>query len=384
MAVGAYYLDQEAKFSQFVPDYSCPACLVTVARGQDFELDAPLAKFSDEEQKSIFAQVSYDLTEQWTVGVGGRYLEDDLTEPRFAADGFLVRGPTGPRDSGPPNSGKYDEINPSAYVRYEPSDEHHAVRAGLARVSAAAVVNQLLADHCQEEAEALGAQDVHRSGHAVELRGRREVAARRRPRGASMRAVYRQKWEGVQLGVTLDCGFCNGFNAGDATSDGVELELVAQPVDAWRFNFAVSVQQHRVRQRRTRHSSFVAGERLPEVPELNGSAGVQYNFSLGSTWSGFFRADYVYVGDVRAEVPGAGSGRRRVVTQDAYDKANRAPVVPARTARARPVRQQPLRRARHREHRAAVVRQPREHRAAARDRRRAALFLLTTRTRGIE
>ena len=53
--------------------------------------------------------------------------------------------------------------------------------------------------------------------------------------------MYRQKWEGVQLGVTLECGFSQVLNAGDATSDGAEIELVAQPVDAWRFNVSLSV-----------------------------------------------------------------------------------------------------------------------------------------------
>jgi outer membrane receptor protein involved in Fe transport len=77
--IGAYYLDQEAKFSQFVPDYSCPTCLGQIARGQDFELDAPLAKFYENEQKSIFAQISYDLSEQWTVGVARLWMGCSVT-----------------------------------------------------------------------------------------------------------------------------------------------------------------------------------------------------------------------------------------------------------------------------------------------------------------
>ena len=72
-------------------------------------------------------------------------------------------------------------------------------------------------------------------------------------------------------------------------------------------------------------SGFQPGERLPEVPKFNGSAGVQFNFNLGSTWTAFLRADYVHVGDVRLKFPrrprdpvGAASS----VTQDAFDTAN--------------------------------------------------------------
>jgi hypothetical protein len=52
------------------------------------------------------------------------------------------------------------------------------------------------------------------------------------------------------------------------------------------------------------------------VPEVNGSAGAQYNFSIGSLWTGFVRADYVYVGDVRLKF-----SETEVFEQDPYDKA---------------------------------------------------------------
>jgi iron complex outermembrane recepter protein len=69
-------------------------------------------------------------------------------------------------------------------------------------------------------------------------------------------------------------------------------------------------------------SGFSPGERLPEVPKINGSAGVQFNFSLGTTWSGFLRADYVHVGSVRVKFPAADPADAVVLTQDAFDTAN--------------------------------------------------------------
>jgi iron complex outermembrane recepter protein len=318
--VGAYYLDQEAKFSQFVPDYSCPACLGVVLRGQDFELDAPLAKFYESEQKSIFAQVSYDISERWTVGVGGRYLEDDITDFDIAADGFLIRGTTpGPTTPEPPQSGHVSEFNPSAYVRFEPSDTT-TLYAQAAKGFRSGVVNPLIADTCVDQAEALGAKEFTDPDTLwnYEVGAKSQIAD---GRVAINGAVYRQKWEGVQLGVTLECGFSQVLNAGDATSDGAELELVAQPVDAWRFNVSIAVNNTEF-DNVVPESGFSPGDRLPEVPKVNGSAGVQFNFDLGTAWSGFVRADYVHVGEVLVVFPAPNPADSVRVTQDAFDTAN--------------------------------------------------------------
>ncbi len=316
---GAYYLDQEAKFSQFVPDYSCPTCLFQALAGQDFGLDAPLAKFSDEEQKSIFTQLSYDVTARWTVGVGARYIEGELTSFDAAADGFLIGGPTTPR---PPIGDKYDEVNPSAYVRYEPSETVTAY-AQASRGFRAGQVNQLLPDQCQAEAQALGlglfTEPDTMWNYEVGLKSQLADG-----RVGINTAVYRQKWEGVQLPVTLSCGFSNGFNAGSVTGDGVELELLAQPLDAWRFNLALSVNNSEF-ERLVGSSIFTTGERLPDVPEFNGSAGVQYNFNIGTSWTAFLRADYLYVGNVRLKFAAPTEDEPLasvVLRQDAYEKAN--------------------------------------------------------------
>ena len=73
------------------------------------------------------------------------------------------------------------------------------------------------------------------------------------------------------------------------TSDGVELELLAQPVDAWRFNLSVSVNKSEF-DKVEPGVGYEVGERLPDAPEINGSIGAQYNFALGATWTGFIRA----------------------------------------------------------------------------------------------
>jgi outer membrane receptor protein involved in Fe transport len=128
-------------------------------------------------------------------------------------------------------------------------------------------------------------------------------------------AVYRQKWQGVQLAAQLECGFTNGVNGGNVTSDGVELELLAKPVDAWLFNLSFSLNKSEFDSVEP-GVGFTRGERLPDSPEVNGSAGAQYNFVLGPSWTGFIRADYMYVSEVRLKFEDV------ILQQDAFDSAN--------------------------------------------------------------
>jgi outer membrane receptor protein involved in Fe transport len=46
------------------------------------------------------------------------------------------------------------------------------------------------------------------------------------------------------------------------------------------------------------NAGYQAGGRVPGAPDENASAGLQYRFSLTKGWSGYARADYVFVGDV--------------------------------------------------------------------------------------
>lgn len=307
---GGFYLNQEADLSQFVPDYSCPTCAPELIAGQDFGLDAPLAKFSEEEQRAIFAEVSYDLTERWTLGVGARYLEDDLTNIGAASEGILGGGSVA---AGDPITDSAYEFNPSAYLRYEPTDDM-TLYVQAARGFRAGTVNQVLPDACLAEAEELGAGAFTKPDTLwnYELGAKTQFAEGR----ASLNtAVYRQKWKGVQLGTILDCGFSTGVNGGDAINDGVEVELTVQPADAWRFNVAASYNKSEFDEV-VPGTGYVPNERLPDVPEKNLSAGAQYNFALGTHWGGFVRADYVYVGDVRLKFG------TDVLGQESFDTTN--------------------------------------------------------------
>src|SRR5690606_36731615 len=118
--------------------------------------DAPMARFSEEEQRAAFAQVSYTFASSWTVGLGARYLEDDLTSLTPPSDGFLIGGA---QPGAPDEKGSSDEFNPSAYLRYEASDDKTRY-CQASRGFRSGVVNQRLPDACQPEASAVVAPAI--------------------------------------------------------------------------------------------------------------------------------------------------------------------------------------------------------------------------------
>jgi iron complex outermembrane receptor protein len=105
-------------------------------------------------------------------------------------------------------------------------------------------------------------------------------------------------------------------NSGNVKGHGLEVELVAQPTDAWRFNLSAAYTRNRFNDVAT-GTGFENGERVPDAPENNGSVGAQYNFNLGGQWSSFVRADLVHVGNVLTTVGGS-----QIIEEDSFNLLN--------------------------------------------------------------
>jgi iron complex outermembrane receptor protein len=295
--VGYFYTNSVADLGQYVPDYSCPTCLPQVLAQQSFAIETigtPIG--NKQKQQSVFAETSYDLTSQWTAGVGGRYLRDYLESFSPAAQGVLVGGF---QPASPPVGGISSNFNPSAYVRFKAnSDMTYYVQA--ARGFRSGTTNQTLAydpnGPCAASAVALGVKPLTDPDTlwTYEL-GLKSVWADNRI--AANLALFHQKWEGVQLSATQPCGLAAFVNGGNASGNGAELETTARITTAWSANLTASYVYNKF-DSVTPNLGYVVGERVAGTPEENASAGLQYNFALNRNWRGFARADYVFVGDV--------------------------------------------------------------------------------------
>ncbi len=318
---GAFYLDQYVDVTQTVPDHSCPACASTVLFDQPFAFRIPAPgsdpRFVNQKQRSVFGEVSYNFASRWTVGVGGRYLEEDLERLTAPTEGFLA-ATTGAAPAEPARKGSSYEVNPSAYVRFEPSDAM-TWYLQAARGFRSAQTNQALAltGNCAPEAAAVGLSAITDPDTLLsyELGLKTRLAEGRVGLNA---AVYHQKWDGVQLPVQFDCGSGGTINGGDVEGDGVEVEFTAQLTDALSLNLSGAYNNNEFKSVKP-GVGFEVGERPPGAPQKNAGAGLQYDFPLSASWSAFARADYTYVSSTRYKF---GQIDPVVVLQDAYDLAN--------------------------------------------------------------
>jgi outer membrane receptor protein involved in Fe transport len=288
---GVFYLDQDTSGMQGSYDLSCPACLPTLITGDTFTFQVSADEFFSERQRAVFGEVNYDLTAQWSVGVGARYFEGDMRGGDSQLLGFEVGGGF----TMPGTSRSDREFNPSAHVQYRPMDEL-TLYVQAAKGFRSGQGNQPLPSACEAEAAEAGIAALTEPDTLWNYEfGAKSVLADGRIN--LNLAVYRADWKGVQISAGLACGFGAIVNGGDAVGKGVELELVAQLTRSWRANLTAAYNHNEFDEVSTA-TGFAPGERLPGSFEKNGSLGVQYDFDLSERWSGFARADYVYTGDV--------------------------------------------------------------------------------------
>src|SRR5690606_8414385 len=109
-----------------------------------------------------------------------------------------------------------------------------------------------------------------------------ELGLKSQSAGGRVRAnvtAFHMVWEDYQLGV-VDPGALFAtmiINFGDAEIDGVELDLLAMPVDGLEFSLNAMV----LNAETTSDNELIgvnAGARLPVSPELKASSSLQYTF----------------------------------------------------------------------------------------------------------
>jgi iron complex outermembrane receptor protein len=125
-------------------------------------------------------------------------------------------------------------------------------------------------------------------------------------RGTFNVSAYYMNIENLQATVTA--GTCSSrviFNVPKARSTGVELEWAAAPSDRFDFTVAANYGKSELRSTLTSTdasgnvrvvSGIESGNRLPTVPEFQGSATATYQWPLRESWLGYLTGTYQYIG----------------------------------------------------------------------------------------
>lgn len=287
LLIGGFYEDRSTGFDQAL----------------NFEGDPNLDPFGgffdsmdrvedDLEQVSLFADLTFDLSDRWEATIGGRYFDFDQ-----AARSLLV-GETSENSSSESGDtwkaglnwrpgGDRMEESPLVYLTWS-----QGFRPGRPVAAAPA--------RCDPDGDGvidgigLPFKDIESDEvESLEVGYKTEFARRRVSLQA---AVFDVSWDGIPIEIPVPdpCAFTLPFNAGSAESQGVEFALSALLTDSLKLDLTGSWVDAEL----TEDAPGLGqdGDRLPGSPNFNASLGIEYEFDWHD-FAGWVRGDLAWVGD---------------------------------------------------------------------------------------
>ena len=305
---GFFYLDQEVPRNDIIPAMgfnATPFCQFVnppppanapfptcsgLPDGEEFLIQ--VQSRSTREDYGVFGEVSYQLAERWKATVGARWYDiskhvDDVSSGFFVG-GFDIVSSVGPDEDGVNAKGSLAfQVNEDAMVYVLASQGY---RPGGANDPF--VVGQCANAPPTYESDALwnyelGARTTWFDNHLT-LNG----------------TVYHIDWSDAQIIVfSQACSVSFVDNSGEATSDGVELELSALINDHWQLALSAGYTDATLKETIPNPAiDAPAGTELPNVPDVTASLASTHYFPAFGSFEGFVRADVQYTGDSFSDI----------------------------------------------------------------------------------
>lgn len=249
------------------------------------------------ENRSLFGELSYQLTDKLTATVGARWFQFDVDEQSSLLIACCSGNTPG---SGParPTASSDKDVNYKLNLSYEANDDllFYAQAAQGFRSGGNNEPGISVVPGCQN-ASSFGSDGLwnYEIGAKMSLFDNRAVLNV---------TPYYIDWSDMQVrAFNPTCNNARIDNAGEARIQGVEAELVLRPLAALEFNFTFNYSDAELTENQPRATGTgngtegLEGDDIPGVPRKNGSAGAQYTFPIGNqSFSGVLRGDYSYVG----------------------------------------------------------------------------------------
>jgi outer membrane receptor protein involved in Fe transport len=268
----------------------------------EFQLDGR-GREASSEQKALFGELSYDITEGLRATAGMRAFEYDQ---KFVTVDFLTPEPTTSIIESRNRTGQTYKFN----VTYSPGDESLFYGQYSEGFRLGAPLSGPPPSVCDIDNDGLIDGTNLPSGdrqldpdslESYEIGTKLTVAGGRGRVGAS---IYHNDWVGIPVVVLVPCGFGQFVNAGEAQTEGIELESEWALFDTLRLSLSASYVDAEL----TKDAPGIGqkGDRLPGSPRYNVNAGVQYDFDYTNR-PGFVRADILRVGGFYNNLAGTGT-----------------------------------------------------------------------------
>jgi outer membrane receptor protein involved in Fe transport len=310
--VGLYYQDQTKDFTQDAPNpglndfcaandgcFGAPAGTVaipefpTVNRAvvgvfpNVFQSVVP----QDLEQVALFGELTFSLSDQLDVILGGRYFDlkgnfDYQSRGAFSTPGADARSGTY----------KEDGFNPKGTISYKPNEDT-TLYATASKGFRAGGFNQPIPStpQCIDELNSLGISNSAVSFDSDSL-WNYEVGGKAKVAGGAVfvsGSAYYLNWSDVQVRRQLGCGFTFFSNAAKARSIGFEGAISARPAAGLSTDISISYVDAQLQ--KTLPQIGAKGDSLPGVPSWTIGFALDYERPLNDQldWFGRFDASYV-------------------------------------------------------------------------------------------
>ena len=310
---GAFYSDIKRHYGQQLPTPGYDQLVADLINGGDttgvtsIDFGAPVNDmpfYSDIPYKfkqiAAFGEVNVDLGEKSTLTVGGRYF--DFKEDRVLTFGGIFADP-----SDGPASTKSSGFLPRVLFSYD-VNENVQLNAQASEGFRLGGINDPLNTGLCSPADLATFSNRPKFGDETlwnfELGAKIGFADGRAQFNIS---AYRAEIDDLQAVVLA--GTCSSrivLNVPKAHTQGVEIEMTAQPTDHFDFGWSASFVNSEFDT--TVVGATVAGYRQPVAPEFQMAANATYKWSMTAALEGFLTASFQHVGDRYTQVADQASG----------------------------------------------------------------------------
>ncbi len=298
---GYYYEDVEVSQDEIITDD-----LLSTVFGTRVLADLLLTE--DVEQNALFGELSYAFTDKFKLTLGGRYFDYDRRTGQVQSGPLsgVGLGQAAVADLKSDEQGSTFKVN----ADYKPNEDSLVyaqwsdgfrlggpvvpVPASLCDVDNDGIFDGTSLDINVTETESDELEAIEIGGKFQLLDGLLILNG----------AIFHNTWDGIPVNVVGDCFLSLQANAGEARTQGMELEARAQLAEGLIIDVGFSLLDAEFTED-VLEVNVADGDRLPGSPEKTVNVGFEYETDIGQL-PFFLRADYAYVGDFYSDVNEAG------------------------------------------------------------------------------
>jgi len=298
--VGGFYKNMERTWDQKVDFMFGPFPAFDLLLDNDYEAIST----------AVFAEAEYDLSDNVTAIVGGRYFDNQVEYLNRASFFGAPFDPTIPV-----NELDESKFSPKLQVKWQLTDDV-LLYAGASEGFRAGGVNSVARDI--DDLDVAGPGDTRLSvpkGYDSETIRAYEVGIKSNPTKTLQvnGSIYLNEWEDIHLNDSTSDGLWSFTqNAKKAEVKGAEIEVLAMPAPGLSLSFSGAYTDASIDEDvldGVGNIIAAAGAEIPFVPKITLNASASYSFPLSNNFDGLFYASYSHRDENYSDIENTEGGK---------------------------------------------------------------------------